>query len=153
MNFSERSTIKNGVLEVDSVNALMTQLSAMNKKLEKLEASAVGTQTLEESSKLQFGRKLRTAKAIKQSKSPKFSKTTFIPFSSTSSKATKFQYDDDTFSLSVGKITKIFHVTRPPAPRKKGAHQPRVGTKKIEPEKLLRSEKRKEAENLKMMLS
>ncbi|MED6211826.1 hypothetical protein PIB30_077315 [Stylosanthes scabra] len=59
----------------------------------------------------------------------------------------KLQYDDDTFSLSVGKITEIFHVTRPPAPRKKGAHQLRVGTKKIEPEKLLRSEKRKESEN------
>ncbi|MED6137581.1 hypothetical protein PIB30_066261 [Stylosanthes scabra] len=59
----------------------------------------------------------------------------------------KLQYDDDTFSLSVGKITEIFHVTRPLAPRKKGAHQLRVGTKKIESEKLLRSEKRKEAEN------
>ncbi|MED6127300.1 hypothetical protein PIB30_086784 [Stylosanthes scabra] len=59
----------------------------------------------------------------------------------------KLQYDDDTFSLSVGKITEIFHMTRPPAPRKKGAHQLRVGTKKIDPEKLLRSEKRKEAEN------
>ncbi|MED6126059.1 hypothetical protein PIB30_074716 [Stylosanthes scabra] len=44
-------------------------------------------------------------------------------------------------------ITEIFHVTRPPAPRKKGAHQLRVGTKKIKPEKLLRSEKRKEAKN------
>ncbi|MED6210313.1 hypothetical protein PIB30_062933 [Stylosanthes scabra] len=59
----------------------------------------------------------------------------------------KLQYDDDTFSLSVGKITEIFHVTHPPAPRRKGAHQLRVGTKKIGPEKLLRSEKRKEAEN------
>ncbi|MED6151949.1 hypothetical protein PIB30_087174 [Stylosanthes scabra] len=59
----------------------------------------------------------------------------------------KLQYDDDTFSLSVGKITEIFHMTRPPVPRKKGAHQLRVGTKKIEPEKLLRSEKRKEVEN------
>ncbi|MED6151632.1 hypothetical protein PIB30_084344 [Stylosanthes scabra] len=57
------------------------------------------------------------------------------------------QYDDDTFSLSVGKTTEIFHVTRPPAPRKKGAHKLRVGTKKIGPEKLLRSEKEKEAEN------
>ncbi|MED6128198.1 hypothetical protein PIB30_095265 [Stylosanthes scabra] len=46
-------------------------------------------------------------------------------------------------------ITEIFHVTRPPAPRKKGSHQLGVGTKKIKPEKLLRSEKRKEAENLK----
>ncbi|MED6116914.1 hypothetical protein PIB30_104792 [Stylosanthes scabra] len=35
--------MRKGVLEVDSVNALMTQLSAMNKKLEKLEASAAGT--------------------------------------------------------------------------------------------------------------
>ncbi|MED6138946.1 hypothetical protein PIB30_079270, partial [Stylosanthes scabra] len=35
--------MKKGVLEVDSVNALMAQLSAMNKKLEKLEASAAGT--------------------------------------------------------------------------------------------------------------
>ncbi|MED6139931.1 hypothetical protein PIB30_088479 [Stylosanthes scabra] len=61
----------------------------------------------------------------------------------------KLQYDDDTFSLSVGKITGIFHVTRPLTPRKKGAHQLRVGTKKIGPEKLLRSEKEKEAENLK----
>ncbi|MED6137729.1 hypothetical protein PIB30_067679 [Stylosanthes scabra] len=43
----------------------------------------------------------------------------------------KLQYDDDTFSLSVGKITEIFHVTRPPAPQKKGAHQLRVDTKKI----------------------
>ncbi|MED6173759.1 hypothetical protein PIB30_062681, partial [Stylosanthes scabra] len=31
MNFSERSTMKKGVLEVDSVNVLMAQLSAMNK--------------------------------------------------------------------------------------------------------------------------
>ncbi|MED6140831.1 hypothetical protein PIB30_097189 [Stylosanthes scabra] len=59
----------------------------------------------------------------------------------------KLKYDDDTFSLLVGKITEIFHVTHPPVPRKKGAHQLRVGTKTIEPEKLLRSEKRKEAEN------
>ncbi|MED6137702.1 hypothetical protein PIB30_067431 [Stylosanthes scabra] len=36
--------MKRGVMEVDSVNALMAQLSAMSKKLEKLEASAVGTQ-------------------------------------------------------------------------------------------------------------
>ncbi|MED6115555.1 hypothetical protein PIB30_091789 [Stylosanthes scabra] len=48
---------------------------------------------------------------------------------------------------SVGKITEVFHVTRPPAPRKKGAHRLRVGSKKIEPEKLLRSEERKESEN------
>ncbi|MED6179172.1 hypothetical protein PIB30_114679, partial [Stylosanthes scabra] len=61
----------------------------------------------------------------------------------------KLQYDDDTFSLSIGKITEIFHETHPPAPRKKGAHQFRVGTNKIEPEKLLRSEKIKEAGNLK----
>ncbi|MED6140444.1 hypothetical protein PIB30_093295 [Stylosanthes scabra] len=46
-------------------------------------------------------------------------------------------------------ITEIFHVTRPPAPRKKGAHQLRVGSRKIEPEKLLGSEKRKESENSK----
>ncbi|MED6201115.1 hypothetical protein PIB30_091727 [Stylosanthes scabra] len=59
----------------------------------------------------------------------------------------KLQYDDDTFSLSVGKITAVFHVTRPPVPRKKGAHQLRVGSKKIEPEKLLRSEERNESEN------
>ncbi|MED6152946.1 hypothetical protein PIB30_096813 [Stylosanthes scabra] len=59
----------------------------------------------------------------------------------------KLQYDDDTFSLSVGKITEVFHVTRPPARRKKSAHQFRVGSKKIEPEKLLRSEKRNESEN------
>ncbi|MED6200687.1 hypothetical protein PIB30_087718, partial [Stylosanthes scabra] len=44
MNFSERSTMKKGVLEVDSVNVLMAQLSAMNKKLETLEVSTVGTQ-------------------------------------------------------------------------------------------------------------
>ncbi|MED6151266.1 hypothetical protein PIB30_080896 [Stylosanthes scabra] len=50
----------------------------------------------------------------------------------------KLQYDDDIFSLLVGKITEVFHVTRPPAPWKKGAHQLRVGSKKIEPEKLLR---------------
>ncbi|MED6114124.1 hypothetical protein PIB30_077284 [Stylosanthes scabra] len=36
--------MRKGGLEVDSVNALMTQLSTINKKLEKLEASAVGTQ-------------------------------------------------------------------------------------------------------------
>ncbi|MED6214389.1 hypothetical protein PIB30_102518 [Stylosanthes scabra] len=59
----------------------------------------------------------------------------------------KLQYDDDTFFLSVGKITEVFHVTRPPAPRKKGAHQLRVSSKKIEPEKLSRSEGRKESEN------
>ncbi|MED6127260.1 hypothetical protein PIB30_086441 [Stylosanthes scabra] len=50
-------------------------------------------------------------------------------------------------TLDLGKITKIFHVTRPPAPRKKGAHQLRVGSRKIEPEKLLKSEKIKESEN------
>ncbi|MED6191072.1 hypothetical protein PIB30_112466, partial [Stylosanthes scabra] len=38
------STMRKGVLEVDSVNALMTQLSTLSKKLEKLETSAVGTQ-------------------------------------------------------------------------------------------------------------
>ncbi|MED6166142.1 hypothetical protein PIB30_106081, partial [Stylosanthes scabra] len=38
------STMRKGVLEVDSVNALMTQLSTLSKKLEKLEALAVGTQ-------------------------------------------------------------------------------------------------------------
>ncbi|MED6226733.1 hypothetical protein PIB30_106631, partial [Stylosanthes scabra] len=36
--------MRKGVLEVDSVNTLMTQLSTISKKLEKLEASAVGTQ-------------------------------------------------------------------------------------------------------------
>ncbi|MED6174683.1 hypothetical protein PIB30_071375 [Stylosanthes scabra] len=61
----------------------------------------------------------------------------------------KLQYDDDTFSLSVGKNTEVFHVTPPLAPRKKGSHQLRVGSKKIEPEKLLRSEERKESDNLK----
>ncbi|MED6161662.1 hypothetical protein PIB30_062877 [Stylosanthes scabra] len=59
----------------------------------------------------------------------------------------KLQYDDDTFSLSVGKITEVFYVTRPPAPQKKDAHQLRVGSRKIEPEKLLRNEERKESEN------
>ncbi|MED6208666.1 hypothetical protein PIB30_047459 [Stylosanthes scabra] len=44
-------------------------------------------------------------------------------------------------------ITEIFHVTCPAAPWKKGAHQLRVGSKKIELEKLLRSEKRKESES------
>ncbi|MED6214006.1 hypothetical protein PIB30_098855, partial [Stylosanthes scabra] len=44
-------------------------------------------------------------------------------------------------------ITEVFHMTRPLAPRKKVAHQLRVGSKKIEPEKLLRSEERKESEN------
>ncbi|MED6200777.1 hypothetical protein PIB30_088576 [Stylosanthes scabra] len=38
--------MRKGVLEVDSVNALMTQLSTINKKLEKLEASAAGTQVI-----------------------------------------------------------------------------------------------------------
>ncbi|MED6166904.1 hypothetical protein PIB30_113905, partial [Stylosanthes scabra] len=38
--------MRKGVLEVDSVNALMTQLNTINKKLEKLEASAVGTQVV-----------------------------------------------------------------------------------------------------------
>ncbi|MED6165899.1 hypothetical protein PIB30_103973 [Stylosanthes scabra] len=61
----------------------------------------------------------------------------------------KLQYDDDTFSLSVGKITEIFHVTRPPAPRKKGAHPLQVSAKKIGSEKLLKSEKGKEVKNLK----
>ncbi|MED6113699.1 hypothetical protein PIB30_073202 [Stylosanthes scabra] len=61
----------------------------------------------------------------------------------------KLPSDDDTFSLSVGKITEIFYMTRPPAPQKKGAHQLRVSSSKIEPEKLLRSEKRKESENSK----
>ncbi|MED6115823.1 hypothetical protein PIB30_094421 [Stylosanthes scabra] len=44
MNTSERDTLKKCVMEVETVNALMTQLSTMNKKLEKLEAAAVGTQ-------------------------------------------------------------------------------------------------------------
>ncbi|MED6141497.1 hypothetical protein PIB30_104028, partial [Stylosanthes scabra] len=44
MNFSERNPMRKGVLEVDSVNTLMTQLSTISKKLEKLEASAAGTQ-------------------------------------------------------------------------------------------------------------
>ncbi|MED6138650.1 hypothetical protein PIB30_076404 [Stylosanthes scabra] len=43
MNFSERGTVKKGVMEVDSANALMAQLSVINKKLERLEVSAVGT--------------------------------------------------------------------------------------------------------------
>ncbi|MED6188750.1 hypothetical protein PIB30_088897 [Stylosanthes scabra] len=38
--------MRKGVLEVDSVNALMTQLSTINKKLEKLKALAVGTQVV-----------------------------------------------------------------------------------------------------------
>ncbi|MED6223246.1 hypothetical protein PIB30_072146 [Stylosanthes scabra] len=38
--------MRKGVLEVDSVNALMTQLRTINKKLEKLEASAVGIQVI-----------------------------------------------------------------------------------------------------------
>ncbi|MED6117170.1 hypothetical protein PIB30_107488, partial [Stylosanthes scabra] len=38
--------MRKGVLEVDSVNALMTQLSTINKKLEKLEASVAGTQII-----------------------------------------------------------------------------------------------------------
>ncbi|MED6116650.1 hypothetical protein PIB30_102190 [Stylosanthes scabra] len=45
----------------------------------------------------------------------------------------KLQYDDDTFSLSVGKTAEIFHVTRPPARRKKGAHQLRVGVEDCSP--------------------
>ncbi|MED6164216.1 hypothetical protein PIB30_087562 [Stylosanthes scabra] len=44
MNTSKRNTVKKGVMEVETVNALMAQLSAMNKKLEKLEASSVSTQ-------------------------------------------------------------------------------------------------------------
>ncbi|MED6214331.1 hypothetical protein PIB30_102028 [Stylosanthes scabra] len=44
MNTSERNTVKKGVMEVETVNALMAELSAMNKKFEKLEASAVSTQ-------------------------------------------------------------------------------------------------------------
>ncbi|MED6189804.1 hypothetical protein PIB30_099617 [Stylosanthes scabra] len=44
MNFSGRNTMKKDVMEVDFVNALMAQLSAMSKKLEKLATSAVGTQ-------------------------------------------------------------------------------------------------------------
>ncbi|MED6213221.1 hypothetical protein PIB30_091131, partial [Stylosanthes scabra] len=44
MNTFERNTVKKGVMEVETVNGLMAQLSAMNKKLEKLEASAVTTQ-------------------------------------------------------------------------------------------------------------
>ncbi|MED6175661.1 hypothetical protein PIB30_080543 [Stylosanthes scabra] len=46
----------------------------------------------------------------------------------------------------LGKATEVFHVTRLPAPRKKGAHQLQVGSKEIEPDKLLRSAKRKEYE-------
>ncbi|MED6162103.1 hypothetical protein PIB30_067175, partial [Stylosanthes scabra] len=44
MNTSERNIVKEGVMEVETINALMAQLSAVNKKLEKLEASAVSTQ-------------------------------------------------------------------------------------------------------------
>ncbi|MED6154665.1 hypothetical protein PIB30_114818, partial [Stylosanthes scabra] len=38
------NTVKKGVMEVETLNALMAQLSAMNKKSEKLEASAMSTQ-------------------------------------------------------------------------------------------------------------
>ncbi|MED6162988.1 hypothetical protein PIB30_075694, partial [Stylosanthes scabra] len=43
MNFSKRGTVKKGVMEVDATNALMAQLNAINKKLERLEVSTVGT--------------------------------------------------------------------------------------------------------------
>ncbi|MED6211994.1 hypothetical protein PIB30_078883 [Stylosanthes scabra] len=49
----------------------------------------------------------------------------------------------------VGKITGVFHVTRPPAPRKKGVHQLQVGSKEIEPDKLLKSAERKKSEDQK----
>ncbi|MED6160167.1 hypothetical protein PIB30_048779 [Stylosanthes scabra] len=52
----------------------------------------------------------------------------------------KLQYDDDVFSFSVGKTTEVFHA---PAPRKKD------GSKEIEPEKLLKSAKRKESKDQK----
>ncbi|MED6149886.1 hypothetical protein PIB30_066924 [Stylosanthes scabra] len=60
----------------------------------------------------------------------------------------------DNVMVNIGKliIPTDFHVIRPTEGDKggrpqKGAHQLRVGTKKIEPKELLRSEKRKEAEN------
>ncbi|MED6161347.1 hypothetical protein PIB30_059875 [Stylosanthes scabra] len=46
----------------------------------------------------------------------------------------KLQYDDDTFTFSVGKITETFPVTPPPTPRKKGVHHFQIceeGTRKI----------------------
>ncbi|MED6126034.1 hypothetical protein PIB30_074487 [Stylosanthes scabra] len=51
MNFSKRETVKKGVMEVETVDAILAQnkamtqqLSVLNKKLEKLEVAVVGTQ-------------------------------------------------------------------------------------------------------------
>ncbi|MED6195725.1 hypothetical protein PIB30_040753 [Stylosanthes scabra] len=64
--------MRKGVLEVDSVNALMTQLSTINKKLEKLEASAAGTQ--EKSSKFSAGEEIKDSKGNITIKIPKILK-------------------------------------------------------------------------------
>ncbi|MED6212512.1 hypothetical protein PIB30_084045 [Stylosanthes scabra] len=104
MNTSERNTVKKGVMEVEIVNALMAQLSTMNKKLEKLEPAVMGTQIScglcggphenhncilvqdDQSSIAQLGRQSRAARAMDQ---PQFSKTTTIPFTSTAPEATE----------------------------------------------------------------
>ncbi|MED6150404.1 hypothetical protein PIB30_071945 [Stylosanthes scabra] len=61
----------------------------------------------------------------------------------------KLRYDDDVFTFSVGKTIEVFHITRPPAPRKKGTDQLQVGSKEIESDKLLKSSERKESEDQK----
>ncbi|MED6224003.1 hypothetical protein PIB30_079600 [Stylosanthes scabra] len=61
----------------------------------------------------------------------------------------KLQYDDEIFTFSVGKTTEVFHLTHPPAPRKKGARQFQIGNKDIKPEKLLKSAERKKSEDSK----
>ncbi|MED6112267.1 hypothetical protein PIB30_060143 [Stylosanthes scabra] len=59
----------------------------------------------------------------------------------------KLHYDEDVFFLSVGKITEIFHLTRPPAPQRKDARQFQVGRENMKLNKLLKT-KEKESECL-----
>ncbi|MED6189177.1 hypothetical protein PIB30_093304, partial [Stylosanthes scabra] len=56
----------------------------------------------------------------------------------------KIYYDEDVLSLSVGKITEIFHLTRLPAPQRKDARQFQIGRENMKLNKLLKT---KEKEN------
>ncbi|MED6113374.1 hypothetical protein PIB30_070154 [Stylosanthes scabra] len=60
----------------------------------------------------------------------------------------RLNYIDKIFTFEVGNVIEIFHPTRPPAPRKKGAHQMQVSNqvkkKKKEPVKPVKKKKKHE---------
>ncbi|MED6187043.1 hypothetical protein PIB30_072616 [Stylosanthes scabra] len=63
----------------------------------------------------------------------------------------RLQYDDDTFTFSVGKITEMFPVTPPPTPRKKSVHHFQIcrEEKKEKKEGLKPAKKKKKHEEVK----